>query len=223
MYHSVDFGNKNTWDDWHLIPSSRPLISPPPVNEKFVDVPGRNGQLDLTEWQLGFPTYGSRTGSMEFIVANDWWEDWTVAYTTISNYLHGKRMRCVLEDDPTHYYEGRFKVNAWKSDKNYSTITIDYTVDPYKHSIYLVDDIYEVSASRVVDLHCGAETICPKFKLTDGTLLLSFEDDSGTTITHELVSGDNTFDDLWLKPLAFTEITFTGTGTVQVEYREGDL
>ena len=48
------------------------------------------------------------------------------------NYLHGRKLRAVLEDEPGYYYEGRFAVNQWTSDKNYSKVTIDYDVGPYK-------------------------------------------------------------------------------------------
>ena len=50
-------------------------------------------------------------------------------------------MRAVLEDDPEYYYEGRFSVNSWKSDKTHSSITINYSVAPYKkklHKTYFV-------------------------------------------------------------------------------------
>ena len=48
MYHSITFGEKNTWDDWHLIPSSRPVFNPPVFREKFIDIPGVSGLLDLS-------------------------------------------------------------------------------------------------------------------------------------------------------------------------------
>ena len=139
MYHSITIGSRNTWDDWHLIPSSRPLVNPPPVEEKMVDIPGVDSSLDMTNVLTGRPRYGSRSGSWGFVVAPDYW-DWTTAYETIMAYLHGKRFRCVLEDDPEWFYEGRFKVNQWKSDRNFSQIVIDYIVDAYKRSIISTTD-----------------------------------------------------------------------------------
>lgn len=29
MYHSITIGDKNTWDDWKMIPVSRPVVAPP--------------------------------------------------------------------------------------------------------------------------------------------------------------------------------------------------
>lgn len=139
MYHSITFGDKNTWDDWHLIPASRPFIAPPTPKTNVVEVPGMNGTVDLTETLTGSPTYDNRSGSFQFIVVNDYW-DWTVAYSTIMAYLHGQKMRIVLEDDPGFYYEGRFSVNQWASGKTNSSITINYDVYPYKRSLFEYDN-----------------------------------------------------------------------------------
>lgn len=131
MYHSVTFGEKNTWDDWRLVPSSRPVFNPPPQKVKTLDIPGGNGLIDLSESLTGYPLYENRTGSMEFIVMNDF-KRWHNAYSDIMDYLHGQTMRAVLEDDPGYFYEGRFSVNQWKSEKDWSRIVIDYSVGPYK-------------------------------------------------------------------------------------------
>lgn len=131
MYHSVTFGEKNTWDDWRLVPSSRPVFNPPTQKVRTLDIPGGDGVIDLSQSLTGYPVYQNRTGSIEFIVMNDF-KPWHMAYSDIMDYLHGQTMRAVLEDDPEYFYEGRFTVNAWKSDKDWSRITIDYDVGPYK-------------------------------------------------------------------------------------------
>ena len=41
-------------------------------------------------------------------------------------------MQAFLEDEPDYYYEGRFAVDAWNSNKDWSMITISYDVDPFK-------------------------------------------------------------------------------------------
>lgn len=140
MYHSITFGNKNTWTDWHLVPSSRPVINPPKPKVQYVDIPGADGSIDLTESLAGRPVYSDREGSLDFIVLNDFNVDnyrynWIDVYTSIMRHLHGRRMKMILEDEPNYYYEGRFEVNSWKSDANNSTITIDYHLSPYKYEI----------------------------------------------------------------------------------------
>lgn len=99
MYHSITFGTKNTWDDWHLIPTTRPVFNPPTVKASTIDLPGGDGVLDLTEFIAGRPLYNNRTGSFEFIADNDFMR-WEELYSEILNYLHGRSLKAVLEDDP---------------------------------------------------------------------------------------------------------------------------
>ena len=87
MYHSITIGDKNTWDDWHLIPTTRPLFNPPTVKTNIIDIPGGDGVLDLTTALAGRPTYNNRTGSWTFIVQNGF-KDWTALYSEIMVYLH---------------------------------------------------------------------------------------------------------------------------------------
>lgn len=131
MYHSITFGDKNTWDDWHLIPKTRPLFNPPEQKTHVVEIPGGDGSIDLSTSFTGRPTYKNRTGDWTFIVQNGY-KEWSNMYTDIMTYLHGKTFKAILEDDPKFYYEGRFTVNSWKSDKDWSEITIAYDVGPYK-------------------------------------------------------------------------------------------
>ena len=104
-YHSITIGEKNTWDDWHLVPTSRPKFNMPNVKTNYVDIPGGDGVIDLTTTLTGRPVYGNRQGSFEFLVMNDY-GDWYERYSDIAMYLHGKEYRVVLDDDPDWYYEG---------------------------------------------------------------------------------------------------------------------
>lgn len=134
MYHSITFGTKNTWDDWHLVPTSRPVVNPPTLKTKYVNIPGRNGVLDLTEYLTETPTFNNSEGSWEFIVMNDY-HIWSELYSEIMDYLHGSSLNAILEDDPLYYYRGRFSVSQWKSDPKYSLITIDYMLEPSKYKL----------------------------------------------------------------------------------------
>ena len=71
-YHSVNFGDKNTWDDWKLVPSNRPVIDPPTQKTNYIDIPGADGSLDISTALTGYPVYNDRVGSIEFIVMNDY-------------------------------------------------------------------------------------------------------------------------------------------------------
>ena len=123
--------NKNTWIDWHLVPTERPSIAPPEVITKMVEVPGM-GDLDLTESLTGYPVYKNRTGSITFMVQNDY-ENWHDIYQKMCSYLHGRKLYMAYEEDPRYYYYGRFTVDAYESGDNNSEITINYDLEPYKY------------------------------------------------------------------------------------------
>lgn len=132
---NVERNYVNTWRDWHIVPNSRPVVNPPAPKTNYVDIPGSNNSIDLTESLTGNVKYNPREGSFEFLVDTSQWNSWIEAYTTIMNYLHGRRMDLILDDEPNYYYSGRFTVNEWKSAKDGSSITIDYVLDAFKYEL----------------------------------------------------------------------------------------
>lgn len=237
LYHSITFGDKNTWDDWHLIPTSRPLFNPPNVKTQYVDIPGSYGTLDLSESLTGYPLFENREGSNEFIVHNGYW-DWSTAYSTIMNYLHGQTMRAILEDDKDFYYEGRFAVNEWKSDEHWSIITIDYNVYPFKKEMFsgiedwlwdpfnfetgIIRNYKNLEVDGTLNVVIGArnEFVTPIIKatITGGNSLSVLFDGE----TYELKNGDNVIPEIIIGNVEKT-LTFTGNGTVNIDYRGGSL
>lgn len=137
--HSIKFGSYDSWADWHLIPTSRPVVAPPTERTSFVTVPGRHGKVDMS-WALsGGPIYDNRTGSFEFYVDTSKWNGWHTAYQTIMSKLQGTRTQLILTDDPSWYYEGLCWVDKWTSDERYSTITIKYDLYPFKKRIVFTE------------------------------------------------------------------------------------
>jgi hypothetical protein len=124
----------NTWTDWYLAPTERPSIQPPSFEYQTIEVPGRDGLLDVSSALSGYPVYGNREGSIDFLIHPDSPYTWSETLSKVSNYLHGQKRKVFLEDDPAYLYEGRFKVLSFSTGDNYSTISIDYTLQPYKKS-----------------------------------------------------------------------------------------
>lgn len=234
MYHSITLGEMNTWDDWHLIPKSRPHINPPMVKTNYIEIPGADGILDLTTALSGRPRYKNRTGSWEFIVENGY-KDWTVLYSEIMSYLQGQKLRCIFEDDPAYYYEGRFSVNAWKSDPSYSLITIDYDVFPYKRdSLGSTDDwlwdtfnfetgvirYYKdlaVNGTLPVTVIGSAFPVVPNIITSAAGFTVDFNGN-----TYSLAKGVNVVNEIIIGP-GENLLTFHGTGTVTIGFNGGSL
>lgn len=212
MYHSVTFGNKNTWDDWFLIPSSRPVFNPPEVKTNYLEIPGSDGVLDLTAALTGSPNYSNRIGSFEFIVDNGH-KEWFEIYSEISNYLHGQVMKAILEDSPDYYYEGRFSVKEWKSDPTHSLITIDYNVDTYKRKTALT--VVSQTGNGVVNLSNLKMPVTPRITTTAETNLTWL----GNTVS--LNSGANQLVPALTLDAGVVPITVVTSGKVTFTYREG--
>ena len=141
--HTISFGNvsnntfsqvANTWTTWHLIPASRPAVAAPQPNFKFVEIPGRNGQVDFSDFLTGSPQYGQRVGNFSFFIARGF-QDIEVIHQNMSATLHGKKLKMKLQDDPTYYYEGRFTVGNLETGGAHPMVTIGYTLEPYKRKI----------------------------------------------------------------------------------------
>lgn len=148
----------NTYDDWKIVPLSRPIIAAPSFKEKYVDLPGAYGSLDFSRAQLGLPTYGNRVGQWEFVVLNDF-RSWDVAYSDIQHTVHGKRCFVTLEDDKKHFYVGNLTLNEWRSDPGWSRIVISYNLEPFKYSYEKTQFSIDISQNEMQYLSLKPEIL----------------------------------------------------------------
>lgn len=139
---------RHSYDDWFLIPKERYSIEPPEVKSNIIEIPMRDGGLDLSESLTGYPVFNNREGSMEFYIddtkiykalqreyqdldplKNNWYD----VYRDICQFLNGRLLYMLLEDDPRWVYHGRFTVGKYESGNGHnSEIRISYVLDPYK-------------------------------------------------------------------------------------------
>ena len=233
----VTFGTKHSYRDWGLLLKSRPVISPPSPKTVYVDIPGSDGVIDLTESLTGDVKFDNRTIKCEFVVL-DARNRWSDIYSEIMDYLHGQRMRVRLDEDPTYYYEGRLQVNEWKSDKVTSIITIEGDVEPYKMEMFssledwewdsfnfetgIIRDYKEirVEESLTFTIEGRRKSVVPSFTVVS-------DDGSGLQVrfngtTYDLPDGTSRVLNIVIKNGTNT-LYFTGNGTVSIDYRGGRL
>ena len=84
----VTIGEKHSFNDWGIILSSK-VISPPEPQLNKVDVPMRDGSIDLTESLTDDIKFKDRTITLNFTVTDK--ATWTAKVSEIQNYLHGKQ------------------------------------------------------------------------------------------------------------------------------------
>lgn len=136
MHHEVQFGEgidvRRTWTDWGLFAMQQPTFTPPAVKRKVIDLPGGNGEIDLTEAVSGYPAYANREGTWNFLLVEGS-RNFLPVYNQIMQFLHGQAMRVRLpDDDPGWYYDGRFWVDSMACDRLHGVIAISYSVGPFK-------------------------------------------------------------------------------------------
>lgn len=251
MIQSITFGDKNTWDDWKILPTERPVFAPPKPKTTYIDIPGGNGALDLSESLTGYPIFENRTGAFKFRVMNDYVE-WYERYTEIMEHLHGKQMNAVLADDPNYFYRGRFTVDSWNSGDTWSEITIGYTVEPYKWSVtsstepwvwddfnfndgMMLDEVFsniainspsDWSNKNFEGILFGKAPISPIFNVSEdssGLTVRFINDYLGIDKTVYLTDGMNSIPDFIFYGQDSYTLMFKGVGTLSMEFRIGRL
>ena len=225
----VTFGDKHSFDDFGIYLTSK-TINPPEPQTNTISVPLRDGSIDLTESLTNDVKYSDRKIDMTFSVVHPM-EQWSDKVSEIENYLHGKRMKVVFDDDANFYYIGRLKVNEWSSQKSIGKLVIECVADPYKYDIqddWLWDPFdFEngyISESENIPVS-GSTTIVivGKRKKTYPTITAS----SAMTVayngaTYNLTEGINKLYDMILDEGENT-LTFSGSGSVLIEYTGGSL
>jgi hypothetical protein len=227
----VTFGTKHSYDDFGLILSSKDIGLPDPKTET-VNVVGKDGDLDLTEALGDTVKYKNRKLTFNFSIINGA-VYWTRILSEVSNYLHGKKMRIILDADKTFYYYGRCKVNKYKSNKTLGLITIECDAEPYKietnsasepwlwNPFSFVNGIIHinsvtVSGTATVNLVNYAKVVSPTFECS-AAMTVTFNGN-----TYSLPRGTTTVYDIRLQE-GDNSVTFNGNGTVRISYRGGSL
>lgn len=230
----VLIGEKHTLKDWGLGWLAVTLGFPEPKTYEQ-DVPGADGTIDLTEAMTGGDVkYKNRSLSLEFEVPDRDFGDWANKVSEIANYLHGQKMKIILDNDKSFYYIGRLSVDTEKTDREESKLVLSGDVDPYKYERcgsledWLWDSFnfetgiirdykdMEVAGTRTLILRGRRKKVIPVFDCSV-PMKVSF---AGTE--YDLPAGKSKVFDICLGE-GDHELIFTGDGTVSVDYRGGML
>lgn len=139
--NGVTFENLHSFSDFGLLLKSK-VIGIPSAKTNFVEVPFRDGSIDMTESLSDEIKYDDRPLEFTFTAMNSLYS-WASILSDVTNAIHGKRMKIILDDDASFYYVGRVEVDSWSSDKQLGTIVIKAKCEPYKYDINLVNDEWD--------------------------------------------------------------------------------
>ena len=212
MMKGVWFDNIHSYEDLNLVLSSV-SIPPAQVKTNYIDIPGADGTVDLTE-ALGDVKFKDR--SCSFIFTCFPYEDFEVKKKQVSNFLNGKRCILVLDKDQQYYWEGRCFVSEYASDKNLRRIAVTANVAPYKMKRVVTDVIVPAGTKTLGTLINGRRKVVPTITLTAAATIV-FEGN-----VYNLGVGTHNPPDFVLK-YGENQVTVTCEKPVKFTYREGDL
>lgn len=130
-----DGETKDCYEEYGLILTSLD-VGTPSLSTVTVDVPGRNGTLDLTERLYGVPSvYGNRTLSIEFQTTEKLsGRTRSALYKTLVSAWHGKMAYLSVSDDTECCYYGRLSVGSFTLSGNLWEISVEADCKPYKYT-----------------------------------------------------------------------------------------
>lgn len=229
--------SKHTYRDFGLFPSEVNMPDPPGVQTNFIEIPGMDGTLDATESLDGTVHYEDRDYSQKYLDITGRMGMHT-RYSVLQNFLHGKQIRMILDDDPDWFYIGRFEIGDPAPVNFKNTITIKATLRPFKYAINSTLDDWlwdpfnfesgvireykdiNVDGSKTITIIGSEMPVVP-------TIIVHSEDGNGLTLTYggaqyHLTDGNNKIVTMTLSA-SEQELTFSGYGLVSIDFREGSL
>ena len=222
----------HTFRDWRCTITNTDYIGDVVKEENYIYVPGMSGKLDVTETIAGRPVYKSRAIKIELAGAHDRY-DWQNQISRIRNAIDGRLVKVIFDDDTGHYWKGRASVNGFERQRQLGTFSIEIPdADPYKYEItssqepwlwdpfnFEKDYVTEVAdvvvnGTRKINVVGSAMPVEPVF-ICSSPMTVTFNGGTyslptgrSSTPDIQILQGDNIF-------------TFSGTGTVSIEFYSG--
>ena len=132
LYSSLVVAGVDLFERFGLSVTDGFELSPPAPVTRYVEVPGRNGALDLTDALGGEACFSSRTMAFELLWVGDGLRGFEAVKTALSNFLHGRRLPFEWGRDPGYTYTGRLAVDSYASSARFGTVVLRAECDPYK-------------------------------------------------------------------------------------------
>lgn len=212
----IIFGTLHSYNDLRLILESKEMGAPE-VKVNKIDIPGADSALDLTDF-FGEPKYDDVKHKFTFTSIEPQ-DTFLTQFSTIKNAIHGKKVRIILDDDPSFFYMGRCFVSSFTNAKGIGAVSVECECEPYKYKLTQTVVTQSVDGAASITLTNGRKRAVPEVSIdTTGSMTIVF----GASNVWALSSGSYTLPELELVE-GDNVVTVTGTGTVTFTWQEGDL
>lgn len=193
-------------------------IGMPDIWQHLVEVPGRNGPIDMTDF-AGRPAFKSR----QILVSLDKEEsytDWLTKYTELVNFLYGNRFNILIMPDDKHYFTGRCLFNMTKDNDVITDHEFEITCDPMRTIIPAFSDAYNNVSTGITstgnyqtEIYAGAYSHDFKisYQVPHGAMDFEIHFKQGEKVIKYSYS-----DDLIRNPFELSTLPFTGKVTLEL-------
>lgn len=229
-YHSIT--------DWGLAIGNNNYIGTPELYTNYIEVPGANKLLDVSQALTGRRTYKSRPIHIEFGAVNRA-INWDAVMSAFRNRIDGRVVRLIFDNDENYYWTGRCQITDFDRAKELGTFNLDIPqADPFKYNVrsnidpwlwdpfdfeedYVPDEPeINVNGTKTIIIPHGNMYTVPTFTVNNMTTPIVMTVNGRN---YNLQSGYNYIPTLMVNGDTDTTITFTGVGQIIMEYRGGSL
>ena len=210
----IRFGTKWARADYGLIVAPYAIPMPEPQTN-FVEIPGRDGALDLSE---AFVTvrYADRIVPLTLYCR----APFDALISAFATDVHGRRMHVIFDRDPTYYYDARVMVEDVERHAGYCELSLECRTKPYKLEHFETTVTVLPMGSATVTLTNTRMPVVPAITVSTG-MTLTFTI-AGVVYTINLSAGTHVVPSLVLLE-GDTEVEIKGTGSITFTYRKGAL
>lgn len=208
--------------------------SPPVPKTNFIDIPGRDGSIDLTE-ALGGVRFEDRYLYIE-LLDRDYKLSVGAAFTRLQRLIDGRRVKVILDKMPSYYYVGRVIEFSEPDEEGLTaTSTVTVEIEPYRYSIYSADEpwlwdpfnfytdmaidagSFKVSGTLRKVIYVGMNDVTPTITV-DSAMTLEYEGK-----TYQLEPGATMNYDIRFRGNKENVLVIKGNGTITIDYRGGQF
>ena len=210
----IRFGSKWARADYGLIVA--PYVIPMPEPQmNFVEIPGRDGTLDLSE-AFGTVRYTDRIIPLTMYAR----APFDAAISAFAADVHGRRMNVIFDRDPSFYYDARVTLEDVERHSGYCELSLECRARPYKLEHFETTITVLPAGNATVTLTNTRMSVVPVITVSAG-MTLTFTI-AGVVYTINLSAGSHVVPSLVLLE-GDTEVEILGTGSITFTYRKGAL
>ncbi len=210
----IRFGTKWARADYGLIVAPYAIPMPEPQTN-FVEIPGRDGALDLTE-AFGTVRYADRIIPLTLYAR----APFDTLISAFASDVHARRMNMIFDRDPTFYYDARMTIEDVERHWGYCELSLECRVKPYKLEQFETAITVLPTGIATVTLTNTRMPVVPSITVS-AEMTLTFTI-AGVGYTINLAAGSHIVPSLVLTD-GETKIDITGTGSITFTYRKGAL